>query len=279
MTRLFFLPLGLLLLAPVNRSLSQEENEGDDAEEPWNLSANASYLSRYTSFGVDLSEDEPAILLEATLAHASGVNCGVEALGRTGGNSGYQQASLHLGYERDLTKVVKLSGIYTYYTYSSDTISVLAGISNSLAFNGTLNFAPVTIAFGYSLFFGNASANFFSGSLSAAWQIGKLSIAPSVQGCVASQSVNIALLPKNRGKGMGNGQGQGKKAGGVTDAVSTSESITGLSSLSVELGLTYPLGKGFSCSLTPAYQYSPTDLGARSSQFIVTAGLGYSLDF
>ncbi len=271
--------LGVLFTTSLNLCLSQEEEDSVEVDEPWNVSTNASYLSRYTSFGVDLSEDEPGVLLEASLTHASGVSFGVDALGRTGEHSGYQQSSFHLGYERELTKSFKVSGIYSYYSYSNDTVSVLAGISNSLGFGATLNIAPVTFGVGYNVFFGNASANYFSGTVGAAWQFGNLSLGPTVQACVASQSVNVALLPKNRGKGMGNGQGQSKKGGGGTTGSVTTESITGLSSLNVTLAVSYALGKGFSASLAPAYQYSPTDLGARSSQFILTATFEYSLDF
>ncbi len=274
---------GLLAFVVVDRCFAQDEEKEEEAEQPWSLSADATYLSRYTSYGADLSEDEPALQVGAEIQHSSGARFGVEAIGRIGSNGGYQQSSFHLGYERDVAGVVSLGGVYTYYSYSSDTISVLAGISNSLGLSASLKLAPVTITAGYILFFGNASANYFSGTVAGAWSFGKLSVGPSVQATVASQTVDVALLPKNRGKGLGkasapgqmkNGHGSGSPS---SNSTSSTESITGLSGLNVSVALSYPLGGGFTCSLSPAFEYSPSDLGVRTSQFIISAGLGYSL--
>ena len=282
--RWFLLPAlcGSLASAP-SLVHAQDEEEEEEAEQPWNLSLGVSYLSRYTSFGTDLSEDEPALQFESTLSHSSGFSGGINILGRTGGNAGYQQADLHVGYERPIAKVLKVSGVYTYYSYASDTISVLAGISNSIAIGAALDLAPVTVSIGYILFFGSSStnANYFSAGISGSWEVGTLTMTPAVQIAIASTTVESALLPKNRGqaKGKGQGQGHGQGNGGATGSSILTEKITGLSSLNIALGLGYPLGKGFSVSLTPAYEHSPSDLSARTSQFIITAGLVYSVDF
>ncbi len=281
--RWFFIPVlcGTLALAPSLVHAQDEEEE--ETEQPWNLSLGLNYLSRYTSFGTDLSEDEPALQFESTLSHSSGFSGGISVLGRTGGNAGYQQADLHVGYERPIAKFLKVSGVYTYYSYASDTISVLAGISNSIAIGAALELMPVTVSIGYCLFFGSSStnANYFSAGVAGSWEIGSLTITPALQIAIASSTVESALLPKNRGqaKGKGQGQGHGQGNGGATSSSTLTERITGLSSVNIAVGLAYPLGRGFSISLTPAYEHSPSDLSARTSQFIITAGLVYSVDF
>jgi hypothetical protein len=276
--------LGIACLCLIHLpALSQEEEETEE-NEPWNFSAGLSYVSRYTGFGVDLSQDEPALSLETLLHHESGWSAGIDAIARTGEQAGYQQSSIHLGYAREVIPSLTLSGTYTYYSYKSDTVSVLAGISNGLAVNGTLALSPVSLSLGYNLFFGNATANYLSASLSATFETTRFSIDPSVGASFAAQTVAVSLLPKNRGKGKANGQGQGKGQGQGQSQTSilasdSSETISGLSSLSLTVGLSCSLGSGFTVSFTPSYEYSPSDLGARRSQFVWTAGLSYVLDF
>src|SRR5512144_3065359 len=84
-------------------SLCQEESED---EQNWNASAALKYLSRYTSYGVDLSEDQPAVVGEGYVFHSSGVNAGAAVVSAVGSHSGYQQSSLHLGYVRNIGKVL-----------------------------------------------------------------------------------------------------------------------------------------------------------------------------
>lgn len=286
---LFLVLCGALTLLPGRVNAQDEQGEEEESEQPWNLSLGANYLSRYSSLGVDLSQDEPALQFVSTLKHSSGFSGGINVLGRTGGNAGYQQADFHVGYEHPIAEILTVGGVYTYYSYASDTISVLAGISNSFALSASLDLSPVTVSIGYNLFFGNSStnANYFSGGVSGYWEIGRLAVNPAIEATVASTTVETALLPKNRGQakglgmgqGQGQGHGQGNGTGATTSASTLTETITGLTNVTVALGLSYQLGNGFTCSLTPAYLHSPTDLSARASQFIVTAGVSYSVDF
>jgi hypothetical protein len=97
-----------------------------------------------------------------------------------------------------------------------------------------------------------------------------MTVQPAAQVCFVSQTVDVSLLPKNRGKG----KGLAKKVGDVS-----AETITGLSSLNIVATMSYPLGRGFTVSFAPEYEYAPSDLGARSSQFIWSAGVGYAVEF
>ena len=260
---------GVLLIGFTGLSVAQDQEE-EDQEQSWNLSLGPKYLSRFTGFGIDLSQDEPAVALEAGLQHVNGLSFGAEAIGRTGENAGYQQSTFHVGYGRPVTKALKLSGVYTYYAYKSDTVNALADISNSLTLGATLDVKRFLVSASYNLFFGAASANYFLVGLSTSARVWNMTIQPALQVSFGSQTVDVSLLPKNRGKG----EGAQKKIGGAT-----TETITGLSSLSFVVAFSQPVGQGFTLTLSPAYEYSPTDLGARSSQFLWTAGLEYSTDF
>ncbi|MGA9119942.1 MAG: hypothetical protein WB699_11315 [Bacteroidota bacterium] len=272
----YFLLSAIMSATLTSFSFSQEEEEAEvEEEQPWNLSIDANYLSRYTRFGVDLSQNEPAVSLEAVLLHSSGLSAGIAAIGLTGENGGYEESSFHLGYERQLMNALTLSGTYTYHLYRNDSLNALTGISNTLTLGAAVMVKGVRLSASYNLYFGGASANYFSGGLSTTGVIGDLTIQPALEASIVSQEVDISLLPKNRGKG----KGLSKKPGVATTSVVTTETIRGLSNFRAVLTMSYPLGKGFTVSLAPAWEYSPSDLGGTTSQFIVTVGAGYSVDF
>ena len=147
---------------------------------------------------------------------------------------------------------------------------MLSGIVNELSIGGSLEVSKFLFSFTYNAYFGGGTADYLTMGVLANYNIGELTLEPSVQLSFASQTVDETLLPKNRGKGKGNKQG-------VTSTVTTT--ITGLSNLSIALAFRHPLGKGFVTSVTPSYVYSPTDLAASASQYILTVGLEHSIDF
>ena len=262
----------VLLIVLSGSRLQAQEKEEEEAEQPWNLSLSANYLSRFTRLGVDLGQDQPALSVAGGVTHMSGVGMGAEAINTLGTNGGYEQSSFHLGYQRSIGMGVTLSGLYTYYSYKSDTLSPLSALSSTIALGASIDLKVITLSASYNAFFGGGSANFLSVGASSVIHLGELEVDPSVQAGFVSQSLDIGLLPKNRGKGLG-------KGGGKKGASATTTTITGLSDLTLAVGFSYPLGNGFSATLTPSYVYSPTDLAARSSQLLFTGGISYSLDF
>jgi hypothetical protein len=250
------------------------QEEEDEKDQPWNVSLATHYLSRFTRLGVDLSQDQPALTVEAGLTHASGISFSADAVSALGTNGGYEQSSFHLGYARSLGELVTLSGVYTYHSYTNDTLSTLASLSSTMTLGASVHVSRVTLSVAYNMYFSGGSANFFTVGASTSQNVGSLTIDPEIQMSFVSQTVEESLLPKNRGKGKGQGQGQGKQ-----QATPTTTTITGLSELTVQVTAGYPLGKGFSLSVTPAYVYSPTDLAVRTSQFMWSAALSYSADF
>jgi hypothetical protein len=260
----------LAILGATDSLYSQEKEGEDDQEQPWSVSSGAHYYSRYTRYGVDLSEDRSAYSIESEISHQSGFSAGFEVFALNGTDGGYEHSSFHVGYEYPLSTSIRFTGTYTYYSYKTDTLSVLAGILNELSLGGTFKVSRFLLFVSYNAFFEGGTANYVTTGASTNYNIGQLTLEPSVQLSFASQTVNQSLLPKNRGKGKGNIKG-------TTSTLTTT--ITGLSNLSISLAFRYPLGKGFVTSVMPSYVYSPTDLAANASQYILTIELEHSIDF
>ncbi|MCX6120728.1 MAG: hypothetical protein NTX44_03830 [Ignavibacteriales bacterium] len=266
----WWIVVGLLVTSSSNPLQAQEEEEVEE-EQPWNVSLGTRFMNRYTRFGVDLDQDQPALSFEGGIYHTNGFSFGAEAISGFGTNGGYQQSLFHVGYKQPIGKVVTLFGVFTYHAYKSDTLNVLAGLSSTLTLGGTFNINQFLVSVSYDLFFGGGSANYVSAGVSTSCRIGSLALEPSINTIFVSQTVDVSLLPKNRGQG----KGAVKKQGTTT----TTTTITGLSNLTISVAFNYPLGKGFTVSFTPVYDYSPTDLAVRTSQFLWSGGLSYSIDF
>jgi hypothetical protein len=260
----------LIIVSAFDFLYSQEKEDDDEQKQSWSVSSGVHYYSRYTNYGIDLSEDRSAFSFESAISHESGLSAGFEAFALTGINGGYEHSSFHVGYEYPLNTFIKFTGTYTYHSYKTDTLSVLAGISNSLSLGGTFKVSRFLFIVSYNTFFGGGTADYITTRVSTNYKIGQLTLEPSIELCFASQTVIESLLPKNRGKGKNNQKG-------TTSNLTTT--ITGLSNLSICLAFRYPLGKGFVTSVMPSYVYSPTDLAVSASQFILTIGLEHSIDF
>jgi hypothetical protein len=264
------LPVIIMNLSAIDFLSCQEKAADDEQLQLWNVSSGAQYYSRYTNYGIDLSEDRSAFSLESEISHHSGLSAGVEAFAITGTDGGYEHSSFHAGYEYSLNKTLSVKGTYTYHSYKTDTLSVLSGILNTFSLEGTFKVNSFAFFASYNTFFGGGIADFGTAGASASSDIGLLTLEPSVQLTYASQTVNQSLLPKNRGKGKGDTKG----------TVSTlTTTINGLSNLSITLAMRYPVGNGFAMSILPSYVYSPTDLAAITSQSVLTVGLEHSIDF
>jgi hypothetical protein len=260
----------LIILNTFNFLYSQEKEGDDEQEQLWSVSSGARYYSRYTRYGVDLSEDRPAFSLESEISHECGLSAGFEAFALTGTNGGYEHSAFHVGYEYPLNTSISFTGTYTYSSYETDTMSVLAGISNTISLVGTFTVNGFHFFASYTTFFGDGTANYVAAGASTNYEIGQLILEPSIQLCFASQTVSDSLLPKNRGKGKGNKNGTGS---------TLTTTITGLSNLTICIAFRYHLGKDFVISAMPSYVYSPTDLAVSTNQFILTIGLEHSIDF
>ncbi len=266
----------MLCVAGVTYAPGFAQGDEDEEEQPWNVSIATRYLSKYSQLGVDLSQDMPALTVEGGITHASGFTFGAASFYVTGSNGGYEQSSFHVGYERAITKFVSFAGTYTYHAYTSDTLNTLAGLKSTVTLGASFHMAPFVVSITYNSFLGDGAANFIGVGASASLSLGSLTLDPELHVSFVSQTLSETLLPKNRGNAKGVGKGLAKQQGAST---TTSTTIAGLSDLTIQLSAAYSLGKGFAISLTPAYVYAPTDLAARTSQFLWAAAITYSMDF
>ena len=246
----------------------------DELESPWNVSAAARYLSRYTNYGVDLSGDRAALAYNIGLAHEGGFNVSAGAINTVGTGGGLQQWSLGVGYDLQVSEVFTLSAEYTHFSYANDSVNVLATLTNALSFSAEISLGVVDVGFSYDTFLGTNSASYYGLDVSGFHQIGKVSIVPLAQVTFMSQDVENRLLKSN------SGPGKGGPPFGSSSSSSSVTTVTGLSGLSLHLVLIYPLVDHLSFTFHPYYQYSPkAEVSTKTSRFVWSIGLRYSFDF
>lgn len=261
-------PILLALLAATGISFAQDE----ELATPWNISVGSRYMNRYTNYGLDLSNDRSAVGYDLALGHEKGFSVSSGAVQTLGAGGAFQQWHVGLGYEWQVSESFMISGEYTHYAYSDDSVNVLASLSNEVSFSAELSLDVVDVGFSYDTFLGSNSASYFSLDLSSFHQLGGISIVPLAQMTVMSQSVADRFL-----KGNKTGMGKGGPSSSSTTSVTT---VAGLSNFSLHLILIYPIIEHLSISFHPSYQYSPkVEVAARTSQFVWSAGLRYSFDF
>lgn len=242
-----------------------QEVEEEDGGHDWMLAAGGRYMSKFTVFGRDLGQDRPAMLLEGTISHASGLSLGAGAAHVFGIEGQFQQSSLLLGYEFSFSDDFSASAEFSRYFYANDSLNVLAAYTHSLSLGADLRVGIASLDVSFERYFGGGGANQLVVGLSTYGELGDISILPLIQASFVSQSVPDLFLKSNK-----------EKKGG---AIAGTTTVAGLSSILAAVSLGYPLGQGFRLSLMPAYIYAPTELAAHTSQLIWSAGLRYSLDF
>ncbi len=238
-------------------------------EEAWSASAGVRYLNRYTSYGIDLSGDRPALSPSISLSHGSGFSAGLEGIMVTGASGGLQRWSLGLGYELSLGESFTLSAEFNHFQYRSDTAHVLAGLSNAISLSADLDLDLVSLSASVDRYLGDLGATYFGFDVSGFIGIGDWTIVPLAQITLVSQTVSVSRTKQQ--SGMSNVK-KGSPGGTVT--------LTGVSSFSVHGVAIYSIASGFSLVLHPAIVYSPkTEVTARPTQFVWSAGIRYSFSF
>ena len=236
----------------------------DELESPWNVSAAARYLSRYTNYGLDLSGDRAALAYNMGLAHEGGFNVSAGAINTVGTGGGLQQWSLGVGYDLQVSAVFMLSAEYTHFSFANDSVNILATLTNALSFSAEISLGVVDVGFSYDTFLGTNSASYYGLDVSGFHQIGKVSIVPLAQVTFMFQDVE-----NRRGPPFGS-----------SSSSSSVTTVTGLSRLSLHLVLIYPLVDHLSFTFHPYYQYSPkAEVSTKTSRFVWSIGLRYSFDF
>lgn len=250
-------------------SLSKTQDDGDPK---WSVSFGSRFLSRYTSYGVDLAGDQSAFSHSASLSHISGASAGIRAIQTLGTDAGLQSWSFDAGYDYELSDYLTLSAAYSYTSYKNDSVNVLAALSHSISLEAEFSFSLFSASLSYDTFLGGDGANYFSADVSTFLDFDRLLIVPLVQATFVSQEIDDVLLSKVKST-------SGKKSTG-SNAVTSVTTITGLSSVSAHAVLSYRLLPGLRFSLHPMVLYSPkSELASSDIQFLWAAGIRYTKDF
>jgi hypothetical protein len=267
MNRKFLLLLVIFTLAiPL---LAQEEDEEDQPDSTkWHFTIGAKYLSHYVTYGVDLSDGRAAFQPSLKFSHASGASAGFNTVRTLGSDGALQQWTLNLGYEHPLTSWLTGGVDFSHTKYQSDTVNILASLANSVTVSLDAEFDPVSVGVSYDRFFGSAGASYLGLTIAGTFEWGDVIVMPMIGTTWMSQDVQTALLRQNKG------QGKSKTLGSLTT------SVTGMSSLSLNVIAIYPLGHGFMFTLSPSFLYSPkAEVSSSSSQLLFTAGISYGISW
>ncbi|MCU0411313.1 MAG: hypothetical protein MUF82_02105 [Bacteroidetes bacterium] len=248
----------------------------DDEEPPWSASVGVRYLSRYTAYGIDLGNEQPAAGFSIGIDHQSGLSASIGGIHTLEDPAELQNWNVSAGYSLEVTEWMTISAEYSHYSYVNDSTNVLAALTNTIGVGLDLSVGPASLGVSYDSYLGTNSASYFSLDASMFFSVGRFAVLPLVQATFMSQTIEDRLL-KTSGSSAGSGRSGGT---GTTSTVTEVSPITGLSSLSVHVVLLYRLMEGLSASFHPYYLYSPkAELSTSSSNFIWSAGLRYSLDF
>ena len=101
----------------------------DNRNKDFRLSFAAKYLSRFTTYGIDLANESAALGLSSSLSHSSGFYGDAYFTNPTDSDVDAQQISLDIGYEKEFSEVFTLSGEFSQYFFSSDTANILSNFS------------------------------------------------------------------------------------------------------------------------------------------------------
>lgn len=249
--------------------LAQEEDEEDQPDSTtWSCTIGAKYLSHYVSYGVDLSDDRAAFQPSLRFSHASGASAGFSTIRTLGTDGALQQWTLNLGYEYPFASWLTGGVDFSRTNYQSDTVNILATLSNSLTFSLDAEFDPVSVGLSYDRFFGSTAAAYIGLTVSGIFAWGEVMVMPMIGATWISQDVQTALLSQNKG------QGRSKALGSLTTSVS------GLSSVSFNVIAVYPLGRGITFTFIPSFQHTPkSEVSTHSSQLLFSAGVSYNLSW
>jgi hypothetical protein len=266
------LTLSAVLFCVLSNALFSQEEDDDEKSTPWTAAAVVRYLNRYTSYGVELSGDRPAVAPSLSLSHEGGFSSSVEGIVTSGAGGGLQRWAFGVGYDFSLSEQFILSIAFNRYGYRNDTANVLAGLSNSLSVSAEIDLDVINVSVSVDQYLGNGGATYFGADVSSFLQFDNWTIVPLAQVTFVSQTVSISRTRQHRL------QGAPKRGPGGTTTTTTT--LAGLSSMSLHTVAIYRVTENFSLVIHPSFLYSPlSEISSRSTQFNWSAGIRYSVPF
>jgi hypothetical protein len=263
----------IILVLPA-AALRAQEDATEEKESSWTASAHGLYQNKDNNRGVDLSNDLAMFLYGVRVEHTAGFSLDLSGANLLGSGGGFERWSATVGYTYSATTWLTLSGEYSKFKYKDDSLNAIANLNNSLTLGITFPTKIVNVGLSYSTYFGGGSASYFGLNLDHTYQSGKLTVNPSLNFSLISQTIDQKRLVTYK-KILKSGRGVGKPG----TSTPTSLTVSGLSGITLSVALGYELGNGFAVSLQPTYVYSPkAELAANTSEFLWSVGVTYSRD-
>ncbi len=274
----YALVASILLIAARVNVCAQQEGEGDE-ESSWTVSALGQYANKDNSRGVDMSNDLAMFQYGVRVEHSSGVSLDVGAANLLGSGGGFERWGITLGYTYTATSWMVLTGELSQFKYQDDSLNAIANLTNSFGLGVIFPTKIVNIGLSYNSYFGGGSASYYGLNLDRTFQKQDFTINPSINCSFISQTIDQKRLVSYKKNAKAAGKGSGKGGGTMGVATSTSVTVTGLSGITLAVGLSYDLGSGFTVTARPTYVYSPkAELAANTSALLWSVGLTYSKD-
>ncbi|MCK5077332.1 MAG: hypothetical protein KAR38_13200 [Calditrichia bacterium] len=240
--------------------------EGNE-ESAFRLSFGAKYLSRFTAYGIDLAGENPAWGLNSSLSHKSGFYSDVYFTRPAKTPYESQQFTFDVGYEKEVSSRFTMSGEFSQFLVSSDTVNLLSQFSNMISVNAEFNLKNFDFGLSYDRFLGSSGANYFSLDISTFHDLGHVYILPILQVVFMSQSVDESFMVKGKGKHN------------INKTAVTSD-LTGIANTILTVVTIFPVLKNVSLSFVPSLILNHQDeLSAESSQLVWNAGISYNFNF
>ena len=234
----------------------------------FDLSLKAAYLSRFTAYGIDLADKNPAWRISSAISHSSGFYGNAQLTRPVSSIYDAQQVTIVIGYEREFSYFLALSAQLSHFFYSSDTVNILSQFPNLISLMADMNLTVIDLGLSYDHYPGENGATYFSIDISKFFDMGHVYIMPFIQVVFISQTVEERHLVK----------GKSRKKGNISTVTTTG--LSGLVNSSITIVTVYPVFKNISLSFTPSFLLSHQDeLSEQTAQFIWNAGIRYKFKF
>jgi hypothetical protein len=253
--------LVFLLTVFVLNAIAQEDTLKD-----FNFSIGSKYKSRFTSYGIEMANESPAIGLNLSVSHASGFYSDASFVSPLESDLNANQTIIDIGYEKEVSSFFSFSIEFNQYFFSNDTLSLLSGFSNSIDLGADFSFDEFDIGLSFDQFLGESGASYFSFDVSRFISLKPFYVLPIVQMVFLSQEIENPNLLK------------GKKAKKKDPQITATDNVTltGLANTIVTIASIYPVNKKISISLFPSLIIShQEDLSEDVLNFVWSIGLKY----
>lgn len=259
----------LLLFSFLVFAQTDETSDTTEVEPDYNFTSGISWLNSNLNNGIDLGGGS-LFIFSNELSHSSGLYLNLTPSFL---NAEWYNLSSSIGYDYEFSEWFSVNGEYSYLTYSDDSLNSYASYNHLFSFSGDFEL-PFDLSIGVTTDYypGTHSALNIGAAVSGFYRFESLIFIPMLSADFVSQDIkNQFLKTSKKQKG---------KNGGLSASTTGYTSVSGLSNVGIHVIFIYPIFDNFKIVLHPLYQFTPkSELSKSDSQFNISIGIKYSLDF